>query len=84
MLLAGLLTAGVLGVLLFNTALQRQAAELTNQQQVASQLELQTQTLSVSLNQLSDPAVLAIRARELHMRPARNVRWSHLRAHHSN
>jgi hypothetical protein len=75
LLLAGLLTAGTLGVLLFNTALQRQATELTHQQQVANRLMLQTQELSVSLNQLSDPAALALQAQRLHMHPAQNVRW---------
>jgi hypothetical protein len=79
LLLAGLLTAGTLGVLLFNTALQRQATELTNQQQVANQLTLQTQELSVSLHELSDPASLALQARRLHMHPAQNVRWA---SHH--
>jgi hypothetical protein len=77
LLLAGLLTAGTLGVLLFNTALQRQATELTNQQQVANQLTVQTQQLSVSVNELSDPAALALQARRLHMHPAQNVRWTH-------
>jgi cell division protein FtsB len=77
LLLAGLLTAGTLAVLLFNTALQRQATELTSQQQVATALTLQTQQLSVSLNQLSDPAALAQQARRLHMHPAQNVRWAH-------
>jgi hypothetical protein len=79
-LLAGLLTAGALGVLLFNTALQRQATQLTSQQQVASRLQLQTQELTVSLNQLADPATLALQARRLHMHPARSVRW--IRLHH--
>jgi predicted PurR-regulated permease PerM len=79
-LLAALLTAGALGVLLFNTALQRQATQLTNQQQVANRLQLQTQELTVSLNQLSDPASLALQARRLHMHPAGRVRW--IRPHH--
>lgn len=77
LLLAGLLTAGALGVLLFNTALQRQATELTNQQQVANRLTLQTQELSVSLHELADPATLALQARRLHMHPAQSVRWAH-------
>jgi hypothetical protein len=80
LVLAGLLTAGALGVLLFNTALQRQATELTNQQQVATRLTVQTQELSVSLHELADPATLALQARRLHMHPAQNVRWT--RHHH--
>jgi hypothetical protein len=80
LLLAGLLTAGTLGVLLFNTALQRQATQLTAQQHVANRLTLQTQELSVSLHQLSDPAALALQARRLHMHPAQSVRW--VRLHH--
>jgi Tfp pilus assembly protein PilV len=74
-LLAGLLTAGVLGILLFNTALQRQATELTYRQQVANQLQVQTQQLAVTVHELSDPAVLALAARRLDMRPAQTVRW---------
>jgi hypothetical protein len=84
LLLAGLLAAGTLGVLLFNTALQSQAVELTSQQQVAGRLELQAQELSLSVHELANPAALADQARRLHMRPAQNVRWVHVRhAHHS-
>jgi hypothetical protein len=80
LLLAGLLTAGALGILLFNTALQRQATQLTYQQQVTGRLELQTQELDVSLHRLSNPATLALQARQLHMHPAHSVRW--VRLHH--
>jgi hypothetical protein len=82
LLLAGLLAAGAISVLLFNTALQRQAAQLTSQQQVANRLTLQTQELSLSLHQLANPAALADQARRLHMRPALTVRWVH--AHHTH
>jgi hypothetical protein len=82
LVLAGLLTAGALGVLLFNTALQRQATELTDQQRVASQLQLQAQALDVSLHELSDPAALAFQAQLLHMHPAQAVRWSHTHRSH--
>jgi hypothetical protein len=67
-------------VLLVNTALQGQATRLTGQQLLASRLQLQTQELTVSLNQLADPASLALQARRLHMHPAHSVRW--IRLHH--
>lgn len=76
LLVAGLLTAGALGVLWFNTALQRQAVERTAQQQVITRLQLQAQALDVSLHHLEDPAVLAASARRLRMRPARTFRWA--------
>lgn len=76
LLVAGLLSVGAIGVLWFNTALQRQADEQTHQQQVISRLEVQSQSLDVSLSRLADPASLTMKARSLHMHPARSVRWA--------
>lgn len=76
LLVAALLTTGTVGVLWFNTAVQRQIDERTAQQHTISRLEQRVQSLDVSLHRLADPAALDSAARTLHMHPARSFRWA--------
>lgn len=63
------LTIGVVGVLLLNTSMQQQSDQLTAQRQQIAALTTTVQQLHIRLDQASDPARLAARARRLHMRP---------------
>jgi hypothetical protein len=69
------LTAGVLGVLLLNTAMQQQARQLAASHGRIAALHEQVQQLRVTVDRDNDPAALATRARRLHLRPARRVRY---------
>jgi hypothetical protein len=75
LLLASVLSAGVVGVLLFTTATQRQAITLSHQQQQVQRLQARTQALQTSLERNADPALLARRAARLHMHPAKRSKW---------
>ena len=67
---AAVLAAGIVGVLLLNTAMQTQADQMVSVKQRLAALQQQTQVLGVAVDQLSSPASLAARATTLQMRPA--------------
>lgn len=69
------LSLGVLGVLLLNTAMQQQSDRLAGQRQRLADLSLQLQVLRTQLDVAADPARLATRARELHLRPVTRVHF---------
>jgi hypothetical protein len=73
--LAALLTAGVVGVLLLNTAMQRQSDLIAGQRERVSDLQQHARSLSARLDRLADPALLAARATALHLRPAKRIRY---------
>ena len=67
-LVLGLLVAGVVGLLMFNTHMQQSAFTATALQQRVTTLTAQEQSLSMELDQLRDPQTLARTAKqELHM-----------------
>ena len=68
--LALLLAAGILGVLLLNTATQTQADRIAAQRQHLAALALQAQAAQVALDREAVPAAVEARARALQMRPA--------------
>jgi len=74
LVLVGLLSGGVVGVLLFNTAMQRQAVHLAAQQQQIQALQVRAQALQSSLQRTADPALLQREALSLHMHPASTVK----------
>lgn len=80
LVLATVMVGGVVGVLLFNTAMQQQSVRLRAQQAVVSRLQVRAQALQTAILQAADPAALAERARTLHMRPATQVRWERRRS----
>jgi hypothetical protein len=65
----------VLGVLLLNTAMQQQADRMAAQHQRMSALTQRAQELQTRLDWESDPARLAVRARQLDLRPVTRVRF---------
>jgi uncharacterized protein HemX len=73
--LAVVLGIGVLGVLLLNTAMQQQAHRLALQHDKLANLSLEAQTLYAELQWAADPHRLEAKARELHLRPAIEVRY---------
>ncbi|MCW2866206.1 MAG: hypothetical protein JWR20_394 [Marmoricola sp.] len=67
-LVLGMLVAGVVGLLMFNTNMQQASFRATALQQKVSTLTAQEQSLSMELDQLRDPQTLARTAKqELHM-----------------
>ena len=67
-LVLGMLVAGVVGLLMFNTNMQQASFKATALQQKVSTLTAQEQSLSMELAQLRDPQTLARTAKqELHM-----------------
>ncbi len=67
-LVLGLLVAGVVGLLMFNTHMQQSSFTATALQQRVTTLSAQEQSLSMELDQLRDPQTLARTAKqELHM-----------------
>lgn len=67
-LVLGMLVAGVVGLLMFNTNMQQASFKATALQQKVSTLTAQEQSLSMELDQLRDPQTLARTAKqELHM-----------------
>jgi hypothetical protein len=73
--LALVLGFGVLGVLLLNTSMQRQAHRLAIQHDALADLSLQAQTLRADLDWAADPHRLEALARELRLRPATKVKY---------
>jgi hypothetical protein len=67
------LTIGVLGVLLLNTAMQQQADRISRQHQRIASLTQQSQELATALDRQSDPARLAARAKALRLRPVPRI-----------
>lgn len=72
------LSAGVLGVLLLNTAMQQQALTLARSHARLAELAGQLQTLQTQLDWTSDPAALADRAHRLRLRPVKEVQYLRL------
>jgi hypothetical protein len=66
---AVLLAAGVVGLLLLNTALQRRAFELSTLNERADALEVQVSELTLRTDRLESTQSLALRASELGMVP---------------
>lgn len=80
LLLMTVMAAGVVAVLLLNTAMQQQSVRLTAQQHDVTRLQLRAQALQTGLQRAADPAVLDSRARRLRMRPASRVSWATVHA----
>lgn len=74
--LATVLTVGVVGVLLLNTAMQQQSDQMTLQRQQLASLSDQAQQLRTDIDQLATPQSLAERARRLHMKPVKRLRFT--------
>lgn len=66
-LVVGVLVAGVVGLLLFNTQMQQGSFETSALQEQATALSARQQTLDMQLQQLRDPQHLAIQAAALGM-----------------
>ncbi|MCW2819325.1 MAG: hypothetical protein JWR42_2112 [Marmoricola sp.] len=67
-LVLGMLVAGVVGLLMFNTNMQQASFKATALQRQVSTLTAQEQSLSMELDQLRDPQTLARTAKQqLHM-----------------
>lgn len=73
--LAFVLAVGVLGVLLLNMSMQQQARRMAQEHQRVTALASRAQTLQLGLDLTTSPEVLAAKARLLHLRPARTVRY---------
>ena len=78
MALVLVLSAGVLGVLLLNTSMQRQAVLMAQAHARLATLAEQTQRLEARLDWAADPAALAARARQLQLRPVKRVDYVRL------
>jgi len=74
--LTTVLTLGVLGVLLLNTAMQQQSDRMAVQRQRVADLILQAQEIRTRLDRLATPQQLAARARRLHMQPVKRLRFT--------
>jgi hypothetical protein len=68
--LSALLGFGIVGVLLFNTAMQTQADRIAIMRHRLGALALQLQTAQTALERQESPSELAARAAALQMRPA--------------
>lgn len=68
--LSGLLAFGIVGVLLFNTAMQTQADRIAGLHRQLGALGLQLQGAQTALDRQESPSELAARATALQMRPA--------------
>jgi len=64
-----ILGVGILGVLLFNTAMQTQADQIAATQHRLAALHLAVQQAQAAVDEQDAPAALAARAAALHMRP---------------
>jgi hypothetical protein len=71
--LAATLAAGIVGVLLLNTAMQTQADRIATMRTRLAALSLQLQSTQTALDRDNAPSELAARAWELSMRPAREM-----------
>ena len=69
LLLVAVLAAGVVGLLVLNTAMQRAAFSLESLNAKADQLEVRRQVLDLQVDRMSSPEVLGRRATELGMVP---------------
>jgi len=74
--LTTVLTIGVVGVLLLNTAMQQQSDRMTTQRQQIASLTDQAQQLRTNIDRLATPQSLAARARRLHMKPVKRLRFT--------
>lgn len=83
LLVSAVLTVGIVGTLLFQTAMQGQARTLLREHEQAAALSLHDRTLHHDLARAADPAILAARARALHMRPQVTPHFLPLRRHHA-
>lgn len=66
-LICGILVAGVVGLLMFNTEMQQISFHATALQERASALSAEQQHLEMQLQRIRDPQRLALRARNLGM-----------------
>ncbi len=66
-LLVGVLAAGLVGLLVLNTAMQRAAFRLESLSADADRLEMRRQVLDLQVDRMGSPEVLARRATELGM-----------------
>jgi hypothetical protein len=71
--LAATLAAGIVGVLLLNTAMQTQADQIAATQHRLTVLHLQLQTAQTAVDRENTPGELAVRATALHMHPAQRM-----------
>jgi cell division protein FtsB len=74
--LTTVLTIGVIGVLLLNTAMQQQADRMSLQRQRIATLTDQAQQLRTDIDKVATPQSLAARARRLHMKPVKRLRFT--------
>ena len=72
------LSAGVLGVLLLNTATQQQSVAMSHAHARLAALAEQLQALQAQLDWAADPAALAARAQRLQLRPVKQVDYVRL------
>ncbi|MFT4298492.1 MAG: hypothetical protein QM597_02490 [Aeromicrobium sp.] len=70
--IVAILSVGLVGLIVINTALQDQAFELARLQQQAAALEMQQQQLAYEADRMANPASLADAARSLGMVPNEN------------
>ncbi len=71
-LLVAVLAAGLVGLLVLNTAMQRSAFALESLNSTADRLEVRRQVLDLKVDRLGSPEVLGRRATELGMVPMEN------------
>ena len=76
--LALVLSAGVLGVLLLNTATQQQSVAMSRAHVRLAALTDELQALQATLDWAADPAALAARAERLRLRPVKRVDYVRL------
>jgi Tfp pilus assembly protein PilV len=74
--LTTVLTIGVLGVLLLNTAMQQQSDRMALQRQQVAALNEQAQQIRTQIDRLATPQQLAAQARRLHMQPVKRLRFT--------
>ena len=74
--LTAVLTVGVLGVLLLNTAMQQQSDRMDIQRQRVASLIQQAEQIRTQIDRLATPQQLAARARRLHMQPVKRLRFT--------
>ena len=72
------LSAGVLGVLLLNTATQQQSVAMSHAHARLAALADELQALQAQLDWAADPAALAARAQRLQLRPVKRVDYVRL------
>ncbi|MFT4008902.1 MAG: hypothetical protein QM655_02550 [Nocardioidaceae bacterium] len=69
MLVGLVLLGGVVGLLMFNTSLQKTSFVIADRQVTADRLHAREQQLQLELDKLRDPQALAVQALDLGMRP---------------